>query len=110
MPAINVAGMPDLSKLQGLGKETQAEFWKQWANGQFGDKPALVLNSKPEGARIFINGKDSGHTSPAVIPVDPGTYHVLFVLEGFEPAHQDVTVGAHKSKVLNPTLRQVPEQ
>jgi serine/threonine-protein kinase len=110
MPAINVPGVPDLSKLQGLGKETQAEFWKQWANGQFGDKPSLVINSKPEGARIFINGKDSGHTSPAVIQVDPGTYHVLFVLEGFEPTHQDVTVGAHGSRVLNPTLHQLKSE
>jgi len=110
MPAINVPGVPDLSKLQGLGKETQAEVWKQWANGQFGDKPSLVLNSKPEGARIFINGKDSGHTSPAVIEVDPGTYHVLFVLEGFEPAHRDVTIGAHGARVLKPTLHQLKSE
>lgn len=110
IPAINVPGMPDLSKLQGMGKETQAEFWKQWANGQFGDKPSLVLNSKPQGAHIFINGKDSGHTSPAVIQVDPGTYHVLFVLEGFESAHQDVSVGAHGARVLNPTLHQLQSE
>jgi len=105
MPAIKVPGVPDLSKLQGLDKDTQAEYWKQWANGQFGNKPSLVLNSKPQGARIFINGKDSGHTSPSVIQVDPGTYHVLFVLEGYEPLHQDVTVGAHGARVLNPKMR-----
>jgi eukaryotic-like serine/threonine-protein kinase len=109
IPNISVPGLPDLSKLQGLSKENQAEFWQQWANGQSGDKPELVINSKPPGARIFINGKDSGHTSPAIIPVQPGTYHVLCVLDGFEPAHQDVTVGKHP-KTLNPTLRQLQSQ
>ena len=106
IPVPNI-GMPDLSKLQDLSKDTrhQAGFWQQWAGQRFGPGPKLVINSKPPGASILIDGKDSGQTSPAVIPVKPGKYHVRLQLEGFEPAESDVTVTVHKAGMLNPNLK-----
>ena len=100
--------MPDLSKLQELSKDQQgqAALWRQWAGKQQGAAgPKLVINSKPPGATILIDGKDSGQTSPAVIPVKPGKYHVRLELEGFEPAEGDLTVGDHKPGIFNPELK-----
>jgi hypothetical protein len=106
MPNIPNVGMPDLSKLQDLANDTkrQSGFWQQWAGQQVGPGPKLVINSTPPGASILIDGKDSGHTSPAVIPVKPGKYHVRLQLDGFQPAESDVTVTEHKAGILNPKL------
>ena len=103
--------MPDLSKLQELSKAKQEKAWQQWAANQFGDKAQqLVLNSEPPGARIYIDGKDSGKTSPANIPIAPGRYHLRFELDGFEPAELNVTVGRHRSALANPVLKASPAQ
>jgi serine/threonine-protein kinase len=106
MPNIPNVGMPDLSKLQDLANDTkrQSGFWQQWAGQQVGPGPKLVINSTPPGASILIDGKDSGHTSPAVIPVKPGKYHVRLQLDGFQPAESDVIVTEHKAGILNPKL------
>ncbi|MFL6439157.1 MAG: protein kinase domain-containing protein [Terriglobales bacterium] len=107
MPNIPNVGMPDLSKLQDLANDTkrQSGFWQQWAGQQVGPGPKLAINSTPSGASILIDGKDSGHTSPAVIPVKPGKYHVRVQLDGFEPAESDVTVTERKAGILNPKLK-----
>ena len=106
IPVPNIS-MPDLSKLQELSKnpQGQAAFWQQWAGKQGTPGPKLVINSKPPGASILIDGKDSGQTSPAVIPVKPGKHHVRLELEGFDPAESDLTVGNHKPGIFNPALK-----
>ena len=101
LPNIN---MPDMSKLT-KDIQGQAAIWQQWAGKQGAQGPRLVINSKPPGASILIDGKDSGQTSPAVIPVKPGKYHVRLELEGFEPAESDLTVGGLKPGIFNPTLK-----
>ncbi|HET9743537.1 MAG TPA: serine/threonine-protein kinase [Terriglobales bacterium] len=105
IPNINVPGVPDLSKLQQLKDVTQAQMWQKWADGQLGTEPQLILNSRPPGARILIDGKDSGSTTPAQIPEKPGTYHVRLELDGFVPAEKTLTVGEHKPGVANVKLQ-----
>ncbi|HKR84708.1 MAG TPA: serine/threonine-protein kinase, partial [Terriglobales bacterium] len=107
MPNIPSINMPDLSKLKELSKDQafQEQFWQKWAGRQVGPGPKLVVNSKPPGASIFIEGKDSGQTSPAVIPLKPGKYHVKLVLEGFDAVESDVTVLQNQAAQLNPTLK-----
>ena len=109
IPNITVPAMPDLSKLQGLGKN-QGQFWQKWAQDQFGTAPQLVLQSRPPGARVLVDGKDSGETTPAQIPEKPGTYHVRFELDGFKPAEKVITVGVHKPGVANVKLEPAEEQ
>ena len=106
VPTPNI-NMPDLSKLQELSRDQalQGQFWEKWAGRQVGRGPKLVVNSKPPGASIFIDGKDSGQTSPAVIPLKPGKYHVKMVLDGFDAAETDVTVPQNKAALLNPVLK-----
>jgi eukaryotic-like serine/threonine-protein kinase len=107
VPKINIPGMPDLSKLQGLNKATQAQVWQRWAEGQVGTEPELILNSYPPGARILVDGKDNGSTTPARIVVKPGTYKVRFELDGFQPADKTLTVGARKPGIANVKLQPI---
>jgi serine/threonine protein kinase len=109
VPMPNIS-MPDLSELKNLAKQgQQGEFWQKWARQNYGDKAygdkaRLMINSSPLGARILIDGKDSGETTPAMIPMKPGTYHVRLELDGFEPAERDLTVQVRKAGAWNPAL------
>jgi eukaryotic-like serine/threonine-protein kinase len=108
MPNVAVPNIPipDLSNLQELTKDrTQAEFWQRWAGRKFGSGPKLVVNSKPPGASIYIDGEDSGQRSPSVIPLKPGKYHVRLVLEGFNPIETDLIVTQNKPTIFNPILK-----
>jgi len=93
MPRIN---MPDLSALKDLAKQGQQQkALEQWAQ-QYGDGPKLILSSSPPGARILIDGKDSGETTPAVISTNAGTHHLRLELDGFEPVERDFAVESRK--------------
>ena len=93
MPKIN---MPDLSALKDLAKQGQQQkALEQWAR-QSGDEPKLILNSSPLGARILIDGKDSGETTPAVISTNAGTHHIRLELDGFEPVERDLAVESRR--------------
>ncbi|MFO0932388.1 MAG: PEGA domain-containing protein [Planctomycetota bacterium] len=55
-----------------------------------GARRALVLDSRPSGARIWVNGKEHG-TTPLRIPyVHPGLVTVRIEKEGFEPVAEEV--------------------
>ena len=88
--------LPDFSKLEGMSKEAQANAWRQWAQTQNRNAKKLVINSTPPGAEVLVDGKDSGKQTPAIIPMEPGTYHVRVEFEGFLPQEKDLTVGEHK--------------
>lgn len=105
MPNVPSINMPDLSRLQDLSKDQalQGQFWQKWARR--GPGPKLVVDSKPPGASIFVDGRDSGQTSPAVIPLKPGKYHVKVVLDGFDTVEGDVTIPQNKAALFNPTLK-----
>lgn len=100
-------GMPDLTQLKELSKNRafQSQAWQRWAEGQVGPGPKLMVNSKPPGASIFIDGKDSGHTSPAMLRLKPGKYHVRVELDGFDPVETDITVPENKAALFSPVLK-----
>jgi eukaryotic-like serine/threonine-protein kinase len=104
---IPAAAIPDLSRLKDLSKEAaQGQFWQQWAANQGSlAGPKLVINSSPPGATILVDGKDTGKTSPAVIPMKPGRYHVRLALEDYQPMEKDLTVTTRKPALWNPTLK-----
>ncbi len=106
IPNVNV---PDLSKLQALSKEAQADPWREWAKAKSGTKQELAVNSGPPGATVFVDGKDTGKTTPAMIPMPPGTYHVRVELEGFHPAEKDVVVGEHRTGMAMFNLKVITE-
>ena len=104
MPNINI---PDLSNLKEITKETQrqSKAWQQWALQQQQGTTKLVITSTPLGARILIDGNDSGHTTPAMIPTDPGKHHVRLELDGYQPAEHDLNVKQGKPAAWTVTLK-----
>jgi hypothetical protein len=112
VPGIPNIAMPDLSGIKDMVKQQtlQGKAWERWAREQNSDQPKLVITSSPLGARVLINGTDSGETTPAVIATKPGEYHVHLELDGFEPADKDLRVQEHKPGVWNPSLKRVKGQ
>ena len=96
----------DVQKLTGL--QGSAADWKQWAKEaekglgpQGGNRIGIMVNSRPRGARILLNGEDTGRVTPAVIPTQPGTFNVRAEMEGFQPAERDVEVQVGHPGIAN---------
>ncbi|HXZ43108.1 MAG TPA: PEGA domain-containing protein [Terriglobales bacterium] len=67
---------------------------------------AVAANSDPAGAEVWIDGRDSGRTTPVQISVDkPGNHTFVFKKQGYldETASANVQVG--QTLQLAPTLR-----
>src|SRR5689334_6438733 len=48
--------------------------------------PGPSFASEPEGARVHVDGRDSGWVTPCQIALDPGETHtVAIVMEGYTP-------------------------
>ena len=125
---VNVPGMPnikipkveipnvDVQKLAALQKQKEirsSEFWQQWAKaaeasargGALGTDLGILVRTRPDGAHIWIDGNDTGQTSPAIVPKQPGTYKLRVQLDGFEPVEKEVKVEAGKPAMVNIPLK-----
>ena len=109
VPGIN---MPDLKKLGQIPPDqlANAQFWQQWAKGTQGaagsdSDLSIMVNTHPSGARISIDGSDTGKQSPAIIPEKPGTYRVRLDLDGYQSTERKVKVKPGHPGMLNLTLK-----
>jgi serine/threonine protein kinase len=115
----NVSGIPqvaipniDLSSLARLkekmpGRLAQAEgdLWQQWGAMVQKGEPVIMVTTRPPGARILLDGKDTDKKSPAVIPLSAaGTYRVELELQGFQSEEREVNVQPHAPGNLQITL------
>ena len=62
----------------------------------------VIINTVPEGARVYINGQQSG-ISPFSAALDAGIHKVRVEREGFNPKEMQLTVESGKSRTV--TLR-----
>lgn len=108
----------DVQKLAALQKQKQvrsSEFWQQWAKaaelnakgGASGTDFGILVRTRPDGAHIWIDGNDTGQTSPAILPGKPGTYKLRVQMEGFEPAETQVKVESGRPAMVNIPLKPV---
>lgn len=57
------------------------------------EKPGtLVLTSRPPDARVFVNGVDTGRTTPFTQSMTPGTYEVRLEHSGYRTSTTTVTI------------------
>jgi len=128
--SVNVPGMPnikipkveipdvDMQKLAAMQKQKQirsSEFWQQWARaaeasargGASGTDLGIMVRTRPDGAHIWINGNDTGQTSPAIVPEQPGTYKLRVQMDGFEPVEREVKVEPGKPAMVNAPLKPI---
>ena len=69
---------------------------------QFG---AIQVNSNPTGARIFLNGSDTGKsTNSALTDISPGTYAIKLVREGYVDVEGQVAVTAGQTATFSRDL------
>lgn len=117
IPKVEIPNI-DVQKLTELQKQKQVrspEFWQKWAKaaqaaaegGAAAADIGIMVRTKPDGAHIWIDGHDTGQTSPAILPQKPGTYHLRVQLEGYEPAEREVKVEAQKPAMVNIPLKPV---
>ena len=65
----------------------------------------LTVAGTPEGARLLINGRDTGKVTPAELTLDPGPLHIVVQKEGYLDAETDIDIGAGQATSYSPTLR-----
>jgi hypothetical protein len=80
------------------GKSTLAVHLEQ-------QPPTVVFASAPSGASIVIDGKDSGHLTPAQIPLDkPGSHVFLIKKQGYLEETTTTTLAPGQTFHYSPTL------
>ncbi len=61
----------------------------------------VSLSSDPPGAHVFVNGVDSGFTTPCVMSLDKDEDHeVAFVLDGYLTAERSIVHGSTYETIL----------
>ena len=58
----------------------------------------LVITSRPQGARILLNGRFIGNTPTTLPGVAPGSYTVRIELEGYRPYSTSVTLSRNETR------------
>ncbi|QDA31598.1 PEGA domain-containing protein [Thermococcus indicus] len=66
--------------------------------------PHITVRSYPSGAEVYLNGRLIGQTPIENYQVDPGTYEVKIIKEGYQDYTTTVTLDAGESKTISATL------
>jgi predicted Ser/Thr protein kinase len=75
-----------------------------------GLKASLDLDSEPNGAHIYLDGRDSGEITPARLAVNPGQHRIALRKEGYRPEITYAEVQAGGSFDFAPTLTPAAER
>jgi serine/threonine-protein kinase len=68
-------------------------------------KASLNVAGTPSGAKILIDGKDTGKTSPAEFSLDPAVHNVALHKDGYFDSATDVKLTAGQAASYAPTLK-----
>lgn len=67
----------------------------------------LSISTTPAGARIMIDGRDSGKLSPADVSLEAGVHRVVVSLDGYLDSETNVHLTAGQTATYSPALRTV---
>lgn len=81
------------------GNRVQADVHLTLAKG------FLTVSSNPAGARVLIDGRDSGKASPAEFALDPAAHDIVVHKEGYLDAQTSIKLVAGQAVAYSPTLR-----
>lgn len=70
----------------------------------------LVITSNPSDANIWVDGKDTGKTTPAQLTVEKGPHRVVVRKTGFKDAAADETVAEGQTLSFSPMLLSVDQK
>ena len=74
------------------------------ANGTPAAAPQLLVRSAPNGARVFVDGRDVGRTPASVSDLARGQHRVRVVQDGFVTEERRVVIAGSGSQALSVTL------
>jgi predicted Ser/Thr protein kinase/type II secretory pathway pseudopilin PulG len=89
---------------QSRGVETSAGKSLQIAAELAPAVSTLVVSSNPQGANIWLDGKDTGHVTPAQLTVDKGPHRVIVRKAGFKDAVADENLSEGQTISFTPVL------
>jgi eukaryotic-like serine/threonine-protein kinase len=107
--------MPDLSHLQELERNgalteqqsAEIKLWEKWGALQRAGQLSIMVNSRPQGASILVDGKDTRKKTPDVIRSEAGRFTVRVEMPGYEPFEKQVSVAPNRGPtVVNAPLVQ----
>lgn len=70
------------------------------ASCQIVQRPGVALSTSPPGARVSVDGRDSGYLTPCVLDIDRDDHQLKFELEGYQPVDRLVTAGGRVYVIL----------
>ncbi len=65
----------------------------------------VSIRSNPSGARIFIDGSNTGNQTPFQMTLSPGTYQVRLTREGYQDWTTTVTLASGANQEINAALQ-----
>ncbi len=65
----------------------------------------LVLNSTPAGADVVMDGKSTGHVTPAQLPVEKGSHTIVLRKQGFLDETTTANLSSGQNFQFSPVLR-----
>lgn len=70
----------------------------------------LVITSNPAGANIWLDGRDTGKTTPAQLTVEKGPHRVVVRKAGFKDAAADENLAEGQTMSFSPILLSIHQQ
>jgi hypothetical protein len=68
-------------------------------------KASLTVAGTPSGARIIIDGRETGKLSPSEFSLDPAVHNIALHKEGFFDSATDIKLSAGQTASYSPTLK-----
>ena len=98
VPMPDLSGLQNLERSPGLSEQQRGEIklWQKWGAMQRAGQLSIMVTSRPEGATIFVDGKDTGKKTPEAIRAEAGQHTVRIELDGYTPFEKVVTVGSNR--------------
>lgn len=97
VPGVNVGeivrqAMQEKNHAVSEQQKAQLEALQKWGDMNKAGQPAIMINSHPSGAEIWVDGKDTGQKTPAVLTSTEGSHKVRLELEGQKPYERTVNI------------------
>jgi hypothetical protein len=84
---------PTLETVTAAGQPRKSGFLNRMFGGGIPEgKGLLILRTKPQGATVFLNGKQTPALTPLRNPVDPGRYRVMLRMQGYKVVFRELAV------------------
>ena len=105
-PAGRIATAPEASARQKAAKAPARSSRTQVTPERASGPAAMVVDSRPVGAQVFVDGRSVGYTPIVVSDLSPGTHSIRMQIPGYRPWVTAVTLGPGARQRVAASLEQ----